>query len=133
APASLSGSQGSISCYPNPPENALLPKRTLPGILMATQVQHPIWLPAVPQRGARTFAALYAVESFARASISSVIPIQAYDLLHNEQEVSLLYTLVAFLGLSVTLSMPFLIERFARRWVYTAGATSLIVGSAFLV
>jgi MFS family permease len=100
---------------------------------MATQVQHPIWLPAVPRRGARTFAALYAVESFARASISSVIPIQAYDLLRNEQEVSLLYTLVAFIGLSVTLSMPLLIERFARRWVYTAGASSLIVGSAFLV
>jgi MFS family permease len=100
---------------------------------MATQVQHPIWLAAVPQRGARTFAALYAVESFARASISSVIPIQAYDLLHNGQEVSLLYTLVAVLGLSVTLSMPVLIERFARRWVYTAGASSLIIGSAFLV
>ncbi|WP_311028576.1 MFS transporter [Mesorhizobium koreense] len=100
---------------------------------MATQVQHPIWLPAVPRRGARTFAALYAVESFARASISSVIPIQAYDLLHNEQEVSLLYTLVALLGLSVTLSMPLLIERFARRWVYTAGASGLIIGSAFLV
>jgi MFS family permease len=100
---------------------------------MATQVQHPIWLPAVSQRGAPTFAALYAVESFARASISSVIPIQAYDLLHNEQEVSLLYTLVAMLGLSVTLSMPFLIERFARRWVYTAGASGLILGSAFLV
>jgi MFS family permease len=100
---------------------------------MATQVQHPIWLAAVPLRGARTFAALYAVESFARASISSVIPIQAYDLLHNGQEVSLLYTLVAVLGLSVTLSMPVLIERFARRWVYTAGASSLIIGSAFLV
>lgn len=100
---------------------------------MATQVQHPIWLPAVPRRGARTFAALYAVESFARASISSVIPIQAYDLLRNEQEVSLLYTLVALLGLSVTLSMPLLIERFARRWVYSAGASGLIIGSAFLV
>src|SRR6185312_4819578 len=56
-----------------------------------------------------------------------------YDLLHNEQEVSLLYTLVAMLGLSVTLSMPFLIERFSRRWVYTAGASALIVGSAFFV
>ncbi len=100
---------------------------------MATQVRHPIWLPAVTQPGASTFATLYAVESFARASIASVVPIQAYDILHNEQEVSLLYTLVALIGLSVTLSMPFLIQRFARRWVYTAGALALIVGSAFLV
>jgi MFS family permease len=100
---------------------------------MATQVRHPIWLPAVTHPGASTFAILYAVESFARASISSVVPIQAYDLLHNKQEVSLLYTAVAALGLSVTLFMPWLIARFARRRVYTAGASALILGSAFLV
>ena len=35
--------------------------------------------------GARTFATLYAVESFARATISSVIPIQAYEILRDEQ------------------------------------------------
>ena len=100
---------------------------------MATQVRHPIWLPAVRPAGARTFASLYAVESFARASVSSVIPIQAYDILQNEQSVSILYTLVALLGLSVTLFMPMLIERFSRRWVYTAGALALIVGSLFFV
>ena len=35
-----------------------------------------------------------ALESFARASVSSVVPIQAYDLLQDEQAVSILYTLV---------------------------------------
>lgn len=100
---------------------------------MATQVRHPIWLPAVHQPGARTFAILYALESFARASIASLIPIQAYDLLHDEQQVSLLYTLVATLGLSATLFMPLLIERFARRWVYTMGVAALIAGSLFLL
>lgn len=100
---------------------------------MAFSVRHPIWLPAVRQAGARTFASLYAFESFARASISSVVPIQAYDLLQDKREVSLLYTLVAVLGLSVTLFMPMLIERFSRRWIYTAGAVSLIVGSGFFL
>ncbi len=100
---------------------------------MATQVQHPIWLPAVRTPGARTFALLYAVESFARASVSSVIPIQAYELLNDKQAVSLLYTLVALTGLSVTLFMPMLIVRFARRRVYTAGVLSLALGAAMFL
>ncbi len=75
---------------------------------------------------------LYSLESFARATISSLIPIQAYALLHDEQTVSMLYTLVSTLGLSATLFMPLLIRRFARRWVYTAGVCGLIVGSLLL-
>ncbi len=100
---------------------------------MSTHVRHPVWLPALKAADARTFASLYAVESFARAVVSSVIPIQAYEILHNEQIVSILYTIVAMLGLSVTLFMPMLIRRFARRWVYTAGACLLAVGSLFFV
>ncbi|RWO78772.1 MFS transporter [Mesorhizobium sp.] len=100
---------------------------------MSTHVRHPIWLPALKAADARTFASLYAVESFARATVSSVIPIQAYEILHNEQIVSMLYTVVAMLGLSVTLFMPMLIRRFARRWVYTSGACLLAVGSLFFV
>lgn len=100
---------------------------------MATHVRHPIGLPALRPADARTFASLYAVESFARATVSSVIPIQAYEILRNEQIVSILYTVVALLGLSVTLFMPMLIRRFARRWVYTSGACLLAVGSLFFV
>jgi MFS family permease len=100
---------------------------------MTTQVRHPIWFFAVRPAGARTFATLYGLESFARASISSVIPIQAYEILRNEQGVSILYTVVALLGLSVTLFMPMLIERFSRRWMYTAGVLSLILGSLLFV
>jgi len=96
---------------------------------MVTQVRHPIWLPAVKPAGARTFATLYALESFARATITSVVPIQAYELLQNKQTVSLLYTLVALIGLSVTLFMPMLIDRFSRRWIYSTGAALLAVGA----
>ena len=100
---------------------------------MATQVRHPIWLPAVRPPGARTFASLYAVESFARASVSSVIPIQAYEILASKQGVSILYTVVALLGLSATLFMPLIIRRLSRRWVYTIGTCFLALGSAFFV
>ena len=100
---------------------------------MATQVRHPIWLPAVRPAGARTFATLYGLESFARASVASVIPIQAYEILKSEQGVSILYTVVALLGLSATLFMPMLIGRFSRRWIYTAGVVSLAIGSVLFV
>src|SRR5690606_25104596 len=100
---------------------------------MSVHVRHPIWLPAVRPADARTFATLYAIESFARATVSSVIPIQAYEILKSEQTVSILYTVVSLTGLSVTLFMPLLIRRFARRWVYTAGAVLLAIGSLFFV
>jgi MFS family permease len=110
-----------------------LPAANLFQSAMATHVRHPIWLPAVRPADARTFASLYAIESFARATVSSVIPVQAYEILHSEQVVSILYTIVSLLGLSVTLFMPMLIRRYARRWVYTAGAGLLAVGSLFFV
>ena len=83
--------------------------------------------------GARTFASLYSIESFARATVASVIPIQAYEILRSEQTVSILYTLVSLLGLSATLFMPIFIRRFARRWVYTAGVCLHAVVSLFFV
>ncbi|MFC5386436.1 MFS transporter [Aquamicrobium segne] len=100
---------------------------------MALHVRHPIWLRQVRPAGARTFASLYTMESFARAMVASVIPIQAYEILQSEQAVSVLYTLVSLLGLSATLFMPVLIRRFARRWVYTAGALFLALGSLFFI
>jgi len=100
---------------------------------VGVEVRQPIWLPAVRPAGARTFAILYGLESFARASISSVVPIQAYDILQSEQKVSILYTLVGLAGISVTLLMPILIDRFARRWVYTIGVVALVIGSVCFV
>ncbi|HTV68447.1 MAG TPA: MFS transporter [Rhizobiaceae bacterium] len=97
---------------------------------MATQVKHPVWLPAAGQPGASTFATLYALESIARASVASVIPIQAYELLQSEQRVSVLYTFAATMGLCITLLSPLLVARFARRWVYSMGVVFLVVGAA---
>jgi MFS family permease len=99
---------------------------------MATQVRHPIWLPAVRAPGAATFASLYALESLARALVASVIPIQAYDLLQSEQQVSVLYTAVSVSALLSTLLMPLLIDRLARRWVYSLGAGLLVIAAIAL-
>jgi MFS family permease len=60
------------------------------------------------------------------------VPIQAYDLLRDEQAVSLLHFFVGIAGLFATLSAPILFQLMARRWVYTAGALVLIAASACL-
>ena len=87
---------------------------------MTTQVRHPIWLPAVRPAGAGRSPAFTrwnpspaprSPASFrSRPRKSSAEQAGRVDPLHD----------VALLGLSATLFMPMLIERFSRRWVYTA-------------
>jgi MFS family permease len=70
------------------------------------------------------------VESFSRATLASIVPIQAYDLLQNKQHVSMLYFAVGLIGLAATLSAPVFYRHIPRRWVYTGGALILVVMSA---
>ncbi|MDP9137646.1 MAG: MFS transporter, partial [Pseudomonadota bacterium] len=84
------------------------------------------------RRGAFAFAALFALESFARALCASVITVQAHDLLNDNQKVATLYLVVGIGGLLATLTIPYVIARSARRWVYTAGAIGLMLASALL-
>ncbi len=99
---------------------------------MLTNVRHPIWLPAANQPGAWAFATLYSVESISRASLASIVPIQAYDLLKDEQEVSLLFFAVGVAGIVATLFAPYLFRQIPRRYIYTGGALALVVASAAL-
>ncbi len=84
------------------------------------------------RRGAFAFAALFALELFARALCASVITVQAYDLLMDNQKVSTLFVVVGIGGLLATLTIPYVIARSARRWVYTAGALGLVLAAALL-
>jgi MFS family permease len=97
-----------------------------------TNARHPIWLPAANQPGAWAFAVLYSVESISRASLASIVPIQAYDLLKDEQRVSLLFFAVGIAGIAATLFAPLLFRRIPRRFVYTGGALILVVASVTL-
>jgi MFS family permease len=72
------------------------------------------------------------VESLSRASLASIVPIQAYDLLQDEQTVSLLYFAVGVAGIVTTLFAPVLFQRLPRRYVYTAGALVLVAACAAL-
>jgi len=97
-----------------------------------TNARHPIWLPAATQPGAWAFAILYSVESISRASLASIVPIQAYDLLKDEQQVSLLFFAVGVAGIAATLFAPLFFRRIPRRYIYTGGALMLVAASAAL-
>jgi MFS family permease len=97
---------------------------------MAFSVRHPEWLPAAPKPTALAFALLFAIESLARASVATVISVQAYDLLNSSQQVSILFTAVGVASLVGTLVVPLVIGWTARRFVYTFGALCLIIAAA---
>lgn len=89
-------------------------------------------LPKAARSGAWSFAVLYALESLSRASIASIVPIQAYDLLRDKQAVSLLYFAVGVAGVAATVSAPILIQHVARRWIYSLGVAALVAACAAL-
>ena len=95
-------------------------------------VNHPIWLRAVSQPGAPVFAILFTLESLARATLATVIPLQAYVLLQDARDVSVLYFAVGVTGLAGSFTIPLLIRRFRRRWVYSMGAVLLIAAALLL-
>ncbi len=99
---------------------------------MSLNVRHPLWLPAAPATGMWVFSLLFAIETIARASLATVVPLQAYELLADERKLSFLYTAVALVTLAASFVIPSLIRRFTRRWTYTIGVAALIGGALAL-
>ncbi|MFN4143179.1 MFS transporter [Aestuariivirga sp.] len=89
-------------------------------------------LPLPRRAGAYTFAALFAAESFVRALNSTVVSLQAYDILGDAQKVSVLATSVSVSVLFLTLMLPHVLGRLRRRWAYTLGAVLMIAASLAL-
>lgn len=89
-------------------------------------------LPLPRRAGAYTFAAIFAVESFVRALNSTVISLQAYDILGSAQKVSVLSTSVSIIVLVMTLMLPHLLGRMRRRWAYTSGIILMMAASLAL-
>jgi MFS family permease len=68
--------------------------------------------------GAMAFGAMFAMGSFGRALMASIIPIEAFDLLGSARNVSLLYFAVAVINLAASFAIPALIAAMRRRRVY---------------
>jgi MFS family permease len=97
-----------------------------------------LWLRPTRKPGAGAFATLFALDSFARASIITVLYLQAKDLAVTDRHITLFTNMASVSSLTFSFLVPFLIHRFRRRWVYTAGiglgmAAAVALASASIV
>ncbi len=78
------------------------------------------------------FAALFALESFCRSLNSTVLSVQAYDILGSPAKDSILSVVVSVkvLATSLLLQVFFLLLR--RRWAYTAGIVGVVISAVAL-
>ena len=85
---------------------------------------------AVPRRtGAMALALLFLVESMARASVSTVVAVQAFDLVQDAQKVSMLFTGVGIVALFTSLMIPMALRHVPRGQVYAGGALLMLVSA----
>jgi MFS family permease len=80
----------------------------------------------------RGFIFLFTCDAISRSILISLVPLQAYALLGAAQIVSVLYFLVAVIGLAAALAVPVLLHHVSRRRALTAGACAQIASIACL-
>jgi MFS family permease len=85
------------------------------------------WLRPTRKPGAGAFAALFALDSTARAIVVTVLYLQAKDLGFSDRRVTLLTNVASLASLVFSFLAPLLVQRFRRRWVYTGG---IVIGMA---
>jgi MFS family permease len=90
------------------------------------------WLPAAPKPGIAVFTTLFFFESMARASVATLVPLQAYALLGDAQLVSYLSLGASGFGLIAGLMVPLIVRLFSRRWTYTLGGIALAAAALAL-
>ena len=95
-------------------------------------MHYPIWLGAVATAGNPAFVVLFVLETFARATLVAVVPLQALALLGDAQGVSVFYFVISAAGLTGSLAVPWLVRRLRRRWVISLGALGLAAAAPLL-
>lgn len=79
------------------------------------------WLRPTRKPGAGAFATLFALDSMARATVVTVLYLQAKDLGLPDRHITLLTNVASLSSLAFSFLTPLLMQRFRRRWVYTGG------------
>jgi MFS family permease len=87
----------------------------------------PVWIRSLGKPGAATFALMFAIDSLARASLTTVIPLVALRTLGNARDVSLLYTATGWAAVAVSFVIPWFVRRYRPRRLYTMGAAILVI------
>jgi MFS family permease len=87
---------------------------------------------AARKSGPVTFALIFSLESLVRSLNSTVLSLQAYDILGSSQRVSLLSTVIALAVLATTLFLPQFLKRLPKRYAYAIGIGLMINASIAL-
>ena len=95
-------------------------------------VRYPTGIRRLQLPAAQAIAALFGIESFARAILATSIPLEAYAQLGDVQQVSLLFFVANIAGLAGSFAVPWLVRHTARRWTYSLGAVLLAL-APFLI
>ncbi|MDH3967802.1 MAG: MFS transporter [Rhodospirillales bacterium] len=85
----------------------------------------PVWLGARALPRPATFVALFTLAVLPRTLLITVLPLEALAFLGSAQKVSVLYLCVSLVGLCGSLSIPWMVHRLRRRWVFSLGALSM--------
>jgi ACDE family multidrug resistance protein len=93
------------------------------------RIHSPVLLANVEDRKARAFVVLFTCDAFSRATLISLVPLEAYERLGAAQRVSVAYFLVGILGLAANLAVPLILHWLRRRWVLTIGACAQITSA----
>lgn len=97
------------------------------------QLGRPVFFKRLGAPGAEAFAVLFALESFARALLSTVLPIEAFRFLGDAEGVSSVFFGASLCALATSLCIPWLVRQTARRWVYSIGFLGLALAPVFYV
>jgi len=96
------------------------------------RIHSPVLLANVEDTKARTFVFLFTCDAFSRSILITLVPLQAYALLGAAQVVSVVYFVVAFIGLAASLMVPITLHWIRRRWVLTIGAIFQVLSALLL-
>ncbi len=90
----------------------------------------PLWLSAAAEPRAGAFIVLFSIEAWSRATLITLVPLQAHKLLGDAQTVSYVYFLVSVFGMLATLLIPTVVHVIRRRWAFTVGAMLMFAAFA---
>ena len=76
------------------------------------------------------FAAFFLLDSFARALLTTLLPLEALRQLGSVRDASLLFSVVGWMGIAGTLVVPLMVRRWRPRGVYILACLMLVLAAA---
>lgn len=83
--------------------------------------------------GSALFIALFALDSLARSTLVTIVPLQAFSILKDAQAVSVLYFFVSITGLVGSMAVPWLVRRISHHRTLMLGSCCMILSATCLM